>query len=89
MSQIVAEELRVPLERVAIRPIDTAFTPFDRSTGSSRSTTVMGKAVELASRDAISNARRMEGVFKERMTAGTAELRGRYPLRATGLCLAV
>jgi CO/xanthine dehydrogenase Mo-binding subunit len=52
MSQIVAEELRVPLERVAIRPIDTAFTPFDRSTGSSRSTTVMGKAVELAACDA-------------------------------------
>lgn len=52
MSQIVAEELRVPLDRVAIRPIDTAFTPFDRSTGSSRSTTVMGKAVELAGGDA-------------------------------------
>jgi CO/xanthine dehydrogenase Mo-binding subunit len=52
MSQIVAEELSVPLERVTIRPIDTAFTPFDRSTGSSRSTTVMGKAVELAGVDA-------------------------------------
>jgi CO/xanthine dehydrogenase Mo-binding subunit len=52
MSQIVAEELRVPLDRVTIRPIDTAFTPFDRSTGSSRSTTVMGKAVELAGSDA-------------------------------------
>jgi CO/xanthine dehydrogenase Mo-binding subunit len=52
MSQIVSEELRVPLERVTIRPIDTAFTPFDRSTGSSRSTTVMGKAVELAGSDA-------------------------------------
>jgi CO/xanthine dehydrogenase Mo-binding subunit len=52
MSQIVAEELSVPLERVTIRPVDTAFTPFDRSTGSSRSTTVMGKAVELAARDA-------------------------------------
>lgn len=52
MSQIVAEELRVPLERVAIRPVDTAFTPFDRSTGSSRSTTVMGKTVELAAADA-------------------------------------
>jgi CO/xanthine dehydrogenase Mo-binding subunit len=51
MSQIVAEELRVPLDRVTIRPIDTAFTPFDRSTGSSRSTTVMGKAVELAGSD--------------------------------------
>jgi CO/xanthine dehydrogenase Mo-binding subunit len=52
MSQIVAEELSVPLERVTIRPIDTAFTPFDRSTGSSRSTTVMGKAVEFAGVDA-------------------------------------
>lgn len=52
MSQIVAEELSVPLERVTIRPIDTAFTPFDRSTGSSRSTTVMGKAVEFAGADA-------------------------------------
>jgi CO/xanthine dehydrogenase Mo-binding subunit len=52
MSQIVAEELSVPLEQVTIRPIDTAFTPFDRSTGSSRSTTVMGKAVELAGGDA-------------------------------------
>jgi CO/xanthine dehydrogenase Mo-binding subunit len=51
MSQIVAEELRVPLERVTIQPIDTGYTPFDRSTGSSRSTTVMGKAVELAGAD--------------------------------------
>jgi CO/xanthine dehydrogenase Mo-binding subunit len=52
MSQIVAEELAIPFERVTVRPIDTAFTPFDRSTGSSRSTTVMGKAVELAGTDA-------------------------------------
>jgi CO/xanthine dehydrogenase Mo-binding subunit len=52
MSQIAAEELRVPLERVTIQPIDTGYTPFDRSTGSSRSTTVMGKAVELAGVDA-------------------------------------
>jgi CO/xanthine dehydrogenase Mo-binding subunit len=52
MSQIIAEELRVPLSRVTVRPVDTAFTPFDRSTGSSRSTTVMGKAVALAGGDA-------------------------------------
>ncbi len=52
MSQIAAEELSVPIEHVTVRPIDTAFTPFDRSTGSSRSTTVMGKAVELAGADA-------------------------------------
>lgn len=54
MSQIVAEELSVPLGRVTVRPIDTAYTPFDRSTGSSRSTTVMGKAVQLAAQDARS-----------------------------------
>ena len=52
MHQIVAEELSVPLERVTVRAIDTDFTPFDRSTGSSRSTTVMGKAVLLAALDA-------------------------------------
>jgi CO/xanthine dehydrogenase Mo-binding subunit len=52
MSQIVAEELSVPIEKVTVRSIDTDFTPFDRSTGSSRSTTVMGKAVMLAAKDA-------------------------------------
>ena len=52
MSQIVAEELCVPLERVRVRPPDTAYTPYDRSTGSSRSTTVMGKATQLAAADA-------------------------------------
>src|SRR4029434_7981674 len=51
MSQIVAEELRVPLDRVTIRPIDTAFTPFERCRGSRRWRTVMGKAVELAGSD--------------------------------------
>ena len=52
MSQIVAEELSVPLDRISVRPPDTAYTPFDRSTGSSRSTTVMGKALQLAAQDA-------------------------------------
>ncbi len=52
MSQIVAEELSVPLDRITVRIIDTSYTPFDRSTGSSRSTTVMGKAVQLAAEDA-------------------------------------
>jgi CO/xanthine dehydrogenase Mo-binding subunit len=52
LSQIVAEELRVSLERVVMRFTDTAYTPYDRSTVSSRSTTVMGKAVQLAGQDA-------------------------------------
>ncbi|MBI4489407.1 MAG: xanthine dehydrogenase family protein, partial [Deltaproteobacteria bacterium] len=52
MSQIVAEELSLPLERVTMRPTDTMYTPYDRSTGSSRSTTVMGRAVHEAAQDA-------------------------------------
>ncbi len=52
MSQIVAEELSLPLHRVTMRPTDTMYTPYDRSTGSSRSTVVMGNAVQEAARDA-------------------------------------
>lgn len=52
MSQIVAQELRVPLTAVRVRPPDTAYTPYDRSTGSSRSTTVMGQAMRRAAIDA-------------------------------------
>jgi len=44
---------------------------------------------ELGERDVISNARRMEDIFKERMCAGMSDLRGHYTLRASGLCLAV
>lgn len=52
MSQIVAQELRVPLAAVQMRAPDTAYTPYDRSTGSSRSTTVMGQAMRRAAIDA-------------------------------------
>ncbi len=52
LCQIVAEELGVPLERVRRASPDTAFTPFDASTTSSRSTFHMGNAVRMAARDA-------------------------------------
>jgi CO/xanthine dehydrogenase Mo-binding subunit len=51
LSQIVAQELSVPVERVTMRGTDTLTTPFDRSTGASRSTTVMGSALKAASED--------------------------------------
>jgi CO/xanthine dehydrogenase Mo-binding subunit len=51
LSQIVARELDVSIESVVMRGTDTLATPFDRSTGASRSTTVMGSAVQLAARD--------------------------------------
>jgi CO/xanthine dehydrogenase Mo-binding subunit len=50
-SQIVAHELSVPIGRVTMRGTDTRVTPFDRSTGASRSTTVMGSAVKAAAED--------------------------------------
>ncbi|HWP56281.1 MAG TPA: xanthine dehydrogenase family protein molybdopterin-binding subunit [Candidatus Acidoferrales bacterium] len=51
LSQIVAEELRLPVESVKVVRADTTVTPYDNSTGSSRSTTLMGTAVQNAARD--------------------------------------
>jgi CO/xanthine dehydrogenase Mo-binding subunit len=51
MAQIAAEVLAVPLERVSVLPPDTSVTPYDQTTSSSRSTTMVGKAVEQAAGD--------------------------------------
>ncbi|HEU5462728.1 MAG TPA: xanthine dehydrogenase family protein molybdopterin-binding subunit, partial [Candidatus Binatia bacterium] len=53
LPQIAAEELGVPFEKVRVVSSDTAITPYDRSTGASRTTTLMGTAVFDASHDAI------------------------------------
>ena len=53
LPQIAAEELGVPFEKVRVVSSDTAITPYDRSTGASRTTTLMGTAVLDAARDAI------------------------------------
>lgn len=50
-AQIVAEELALPVERVRVLGGDTQVTPYDRSTGASRSTTLAGLAVQRAARD--------------------------------------
>jgi CO/xanthine dehydrogenase Mo-binding subunit len=51
LGQIVAHELSLPIDCVTVRDTDTLTTPFDRSTGASRSTTVMGSAVKRAAED--------------------------------------
>ena len=51
LSQIAGEELTVPLDQIRILGADTQTTPYDSSTGSSRSTTCMGNAVQAAVRD--------------------------------------
>jgi CO/xanthine dehydrogenase Mo-binding subunit len=51
MAQIAAHELAIDFERVTMQGADTRFTPFDRSTGASRSTTLAGLAVQRAAAD--------------------------------------
>ncbi len=48
MAQIAAEEIGVASEFVRVHGADTRFTPYDRSTGASRSTTIAGLAVKRA-----------------------------------------
>jgi CO/xanthine dehydrogenase Mo-binding subunit len=52
LAQIAAETLGIPLDCVRVLPVDTALTPFDQGTSASRSTTLMGLAVQAAARDA-------------------------------------
>ena len=51
LSQIAGEELTLPLDQIRVHGADTKVTPYDSSTGSSRSTTCMGHAVQGAARD--------------------------------------
>jgi CO/xanthine dehydrogenase Mo-binding subunit len=51
LSQIAGEELTLPLDQIRVHGADTKVTPYDSSTGSSRSTTCMGNAVQGAARD--------------------------------------
>ncbi len=53
LAQIAAEEMGVPFEKVRLVGADTAMTLFERSTGASRTTTLMGRAVLEACSEAI------------------------------------
>ena len=60
-AQIAAEELRIDTERVTVHGADTRFTPYDRSTGASRSTTIAGLAVQRAAADIRQQLERIAG----------------------------
>lgn len=51
LSQVVAEELGLPLDRVIVAQLDTDVTPYDAATNASSSTVVMGLAVQRAAQD--------------------------------------
>jgi len=60
-AQIAAEELGIDSELVTVRGADTRFTPYDRSTGASRSTTIAGLAVQRAAADIREQLERIAG----------------------------
>ncbi len=57
LAQIAARELCVPIDEVAVGQSDTRFTPFEWTTGASRTTTVVGLAVQAACADLWDNLR--------------------------------
>ncbi len=61
-AQIAAEELGVAAEDVTVRGADTRFTPYDRSTGASRSTTLAGLAVQRAARQVRDQLEELAGL---------------------------
>lgn len=69
LSQIVAEDLGLPLDRVAIVSGDTGVVTYERTTGASRTTTVTGRAVQEACKDARRRVRELAAqVFKVAVT---------------------
>lgn len=56
-AQIAAEELGVPVERISVIMGDTSVVPFDQQTSASRSTVIMGTAVQNACRDVQAQVR--------------------------------
>src|SRR5207237_1874037 len=57
LAQIVAEELGVALETVGVVNGDTGVVTYERTTGASRTTTITGRAVQEACRDARQRVR--------------------------------
>ncbi|MFP5342206.1 MAG: xanthine dehydrogenase family protein molybdopterin-binding subunit [Candidatus Limnocylindria bacterium] len=52
LAQMTAGEMGVDIDRVHLLQSDTAAVTYDRSTGASRTTTLMGLAIQAAARDA-------------------------------------
>jgi len=71
LSQIVAEDLGLPLERVSIVGGDTGVVTYERTTGASRTTTITGRAVQEACKDA---RRRVRELAAQAYTVAPADI---------------
>lgn len=82
-SQIAAEELGLPVDRITVVMGDTATVPYDQQTSASRSTVIMGTAVLNACRDIQAQIRatasHLYGVEETQITVdrGTVRVAGK------------
>ncbi len=78
-AQIVAEELGVPVDAITVVMGDTAVVPYDQQTSASRSTVIMGRAIQGACRDIHGKIRamaaRLESVDEDEVAVARGEVR--------------
>lgn len=72
LAQIAATELGIDADRVKVVQSDTAVTPYERTTGASRTTTLTGLAVQRACQDVL---RRLEEMGTEILDCGITEIK--------------
>ena len=65
LAQIAAEELQVDLSVVSVMQSDTGVTPYERTTGASRTTTLVGLALQRACADARSRLHDMAAELEQ------------------------
>ncbi len=80
LAQIAAHELGVDLDKVHVVQSDTGSTPYERTTGASRTTVLVGLAVMRACRDALTKL--------EEMAAETFEVPSTEVKSADGVVIA-
>ncbi len=87
-AQIVAEELGIAVDRIAVVMGDTAVVPYDQQTSASRSTVVMGRAIQRACADVLAQggidgreARRRGGRARRAAQGGGPESSARRDVR--------
>lgn len=72
LAQIAATELGIDVERVKVVQSDTSVTPYERTTGASRTTTLTGLAVQRACREVLA---KLEEMGAEAMGRGVEEVK--------------
>src|SRR5262249_25136100 len=72
LAQMAADELGLPLDRVAVTFADTDVTPWDQTTRSSRSTYMMGNAVRRA---AVEVREQLLALASEQLETSASDLR--------------